>query len=516
MSSTRLRFLSAQLNLRIPVIGDWLRQRAAQQLALDGSPEALHVLAEALASNPDEPVRQLAILAIQQADSQPEINAICEAWLSTRHSASVHGRRLEALIEENRWVGNSSPQVLVFSALMADRLERITAGGADLVDPLLLACRDQAPDRRAGSALAERARGCLSRLQNPAAIDRVCEIWAAGRDILLEQALIDAGYVAQPPGKAHVLSALKTGKLSLLAGEGPEILSPLLEARTDADSGIARQAKICLDTLRNPAAIDALCLRWAETRDPILGELLQTASYVAQQPAAARVLSALFTNRLDLLRDAGAGGEEGAPIAAALCQAFADRDAQIAGRARQVLGELKDSQAREVAARWVGAQWVQTRSPVFEDILRRGQYVPQRPLDVRILAALKIDKLQRLHSLEPKGLPFCLKRAPIQIPKYLSGRCSLWPSLKSPKPSTQFASKLLNRSNRRMDFIHLCWRPPSPGTMPHRMRSSAPCSFSSPGSQKNTRASISTVGCSVRLTKRLILFCAPGFATRSG
>jgi HEAT repeat protein len=70
LSAAELRRWQSRLHNRLPLVGGWLRRRAAQVLARAGSPAALRLLAEALASLRDPGARQVALAALAGASQQ--------------------------------------------------------------------------------------------------------------------------------------------------------------------------------------------------------------------------------------------------------------------------------------------------------------------------------------------------------------------------------------------------------------------------------------------------------------
>ena len=66
MNARQLEKYQRRLYNRIPLIGGWLRRRAAQTLAQDSSPGAVQALAEAVTRSDDKGMRRIALEALQQ------------------------------------------------------------------------------------------------------------------------------------------------------------------------------------------------------------------------------------------------------------------------------------------------------------------------------------------------------------------------------------------------------------------------------------------------------------------
>lgn len=167
------------------------------------------------------------------------IDYLCERWSKTRD------RFLEQLMLQGKYVARKPIEVRVLSALNVERLEVITKGGKEVVEPLIKALNDN--DRE----IAHRANQSIAALKNPDAVDYLCERWLQTRNKRLEQAIVQQSYVARQPIEVRVLSALKVGQRSLVMEGGTEIVEPLLSAFSDEDHEIVSRAKQCANTLVN-------------------------------------------------------------------------------------------------------------------------------------------------------------------------------------------------------------------------------------------------------------------------
>lgn len=105
---------------------------------------------------------------------------------------------------------------------------------------------------------------------------------------------------------------------------------------------------IALDALRKLTdwrSVSAACGVWAEIRHPDLTALLVKREWVASTPPEVRVLTALKVGQVDVVT----GGDE--KFVEPLVEACRDADPVIAERARQVLRELKRSEAQQALCR---------------------------------------------------------------------------------------------------------------------------------------------------------------------
>src|SRR5690348_9025963 len=109
--------LEHQLRSRLPLIGGWLRRRAARRLAAERSPEATRALAEVIAESSDPALHSIAVQALRRVDRPAAVNAVCGVWHGTRHPD------LTALILEKQWLATAPASVKVSTALKQGRLK---------------------------------------------------------------------------------------------------------------------------------------------------------------------------------------------------------------------------------------------------------------------------------------------------------------------------------------------------------------------------------------------------------
>ncbi len=178
-----------RLYSRVPLLGGWLRRGAVRRLVEADSPEAVRLLAEAVARTDDLEVRILALEALQEVERPRCVEAVCAAWAATR---DVY---LEGLLTIRGWGEKALPAVRVLYLLVKGRAEALTNDGADIVEPLLRACQD------ADANVAARARQVLGRLQNPAAKDALCAVVIDLDDALARAVALAAGYAPRDAGR---------------------------------------------------------------------------------------------------------------------------------------------------------------------------------------------------------------------------------------------------------------------------------------------------------------------------
>src|SRR5262249_28359117 len=211
----------------------------------------------------------------------------------------------------------------------------------------------------------------LRHLDAQPAIDAVCAVWTATRHAVLADVLTARTWVASAPLDIRVLTALKVQRRELTTPLGPEVVAPLLAACGDNDSTIAQQARLAVGELASPetrvALADTLCARWAETRAPQLADIMVQGHYVAQQPLAIRVLSALKTEQPHLLTALSAD------VIGPLLQACEDSDVTIRTQACLPLRRLNNSEAREALCRFL----IDQDHAIAREAALQGQYAPR-------------------------------------------------------------------------------------------------------------------------------------------
>ena len=272
MNDSQFSLTLKMLYTRKPLIGGWLRQRAARSLAASQSPLALQALAEALSANPDPDVNAIARQAILQAHTRAAIDRICQVWAERREPW------LGQTLVEKKWAASRPVPVRLLCLLQTNQLDEILDGEGSLMAPLVSACSDIQPE------LAQRARSCLARLRRPAAINGLCAEWARNRAPMLEAAIIAGGYAARQPVELRVLSALKSNQAQLLLEASPSSVAPLLQAAQDRDPQIAALAAQTLRRYARPELRDALCSLFIDQDHPLAKQIALECGYQPSDP----------------------------------------------------------------------------------------------------------------------------------------------------------------------------------------------------------------------------------------
>jgi WD40 repeat protein len=178
-----------RLYSRLPLLGGWLRLRAVDKLARDDSPEAVRLLAEAVARSDDRRVCIEALEVLQVVERPRCVEAVCEVWAATRN---VY---LEELLTVCGWVAKAPVAIRVLYQLVRGRQDEIAVGGAELVEPLLRFCAD------ADAVVAQRAREVLGRLDSAEARETLCRLAIDRDDVTAREVAASAGYAPREAGQ---------------------------------------------------------------------------------------------------------------------------------------------------------------------------------------------------------------------------------------------------------------------------------------------------------------------------
>ena len=165
----------------------------------------------------------------------------------------------------------------------------------------------------------------------------------------------------------------------------PKTIKVLSEAAIELkDEEIKASILSVLNNIEKQECINSFCSVWANTRHRDLTNILVKKGWVASTPANIKVLSALKTNNLRAIAD------DGKEIVEPLLNAFEDRDTEIANRASQCALSLANSQAID----YLCQKWSDTRDEFLEQLICKGKYLAQQPVHIRVLTALKINRLE--------------------------------------------------------------------------------------------------------------------------
>ena len=160
---------------------------------------------------------------------------------------------------------------------------------------------------------------------------------------------------------------LLEGRTALVAGMGPEVVTPLIALYREGDRELAALALGALGALSDGDAVDAFCAAWSGGRDDGLTGVLQRRGYLASKEPRLRLLTLLKT---------GASREQLALDAAAvdwLLEFLTDADAEVAGRAHALLRSLPEGELTDVLCDRV----LKNSGETVEILVREAGFSPQ-------------------------------------------------------------------------------------------------------------------------------------------
>ena len=226
-------------------------------------------------------------------------------------------------------------------------------------------------------------------LRNPHDICNICEIWQETRQEDLGRLIKEGGWIANYPVDLRVFTALQSGQRVKIAGNGAEIVAPLLTACIDPDEWIRSEAICLLGELKNQAAINKFCECWAGERSQILTQILLGSGYIASVPIALKVLTTLKNRQGEKILNYG--------IAAItpLLKATGDMDRDIAGAALNLLREATDLKWREAVCNVL----IHTDCPSAWEVVIAANYEPKDP-DQRAIFYFFTDQYERYEGLD--------------------------------------------------------------------------------------------------------------------
>lgn len=204
------------------------------------------------------------------------------------------------------------------------------------------------------------------------------------------------------------------------------------------DEEVRQLAGLTLKKLNYSTGIDAVWGVWAETRHPGLEQIATSYQRIAAQPASVRLLSALRMNSLDTVTHGGA------ELIPPLLKAWDDPDPQIAEGARQAMRTLHSQSSIDALC----SAWRDNRYPFLDDIIDEAGYVAQKPPAVRVLTALRANRLDIITNAAPDMIsplidackyndPFISKRARSSLAQLKNQAavdefCKQWSETRSP------------------------------------------------------------------------------------
>ena len=256
--------LTRTLHSRIPILGNWLRARAIDQLFASQHPDALAVLLNA-ATDSGYAQTPTIIAKLSELKNQEQIDPVCAKWEKTRHPA------LERLIREQRWIASAPTDLRVRTALLHkahDTLHKSPQDAGEIARCLTNCCQNE--EGELGNAAAD----CLRSLKHPSAINALCEVWADTRAPTLGNIIRETGYLAQEPLSLRALVLVhRRLHIEQVSEENtppnPALIPHFLTLCSDTDPEIAAFARQMLETLTSPALQNAVCMRFLRAEDKL-------------------------------------------------------------------------------------------------------------------------------------------------------------------------------------------------------------------------------------------------------
>ncbi len=242
MNARQLEKMRPRLYSRMPIIGPWLRRRAARQLAGQLNAGSARLLAETIASQHDPQVAGIASDALTGLkEPAAAIDAVAAVWAETRHP------QLERLLCQCEWMASKPPAVHVLTGLKLGRWETIAGQGATIVPALVDAAED------ADAKIAGLARQALQHLKRRTAREALCQLVIEQDSPPARQAALAAGYLPED-GRQRALFYFLTEQWAEY--EAIDFDRSILRAAYEAaDEDLRRRM---MDRLRRAGRIDYL------------------------------------------------------------------------------------------------------------------------------------------------------------------------------------------------------------------------------------------------------------------
>lgn len=171
------------LYVREPFTGDLIPRMAIEKLQKDDSAESARLLATAVTDHPRQPIRALALRALDQFMNRAAIDTICAVWAATRHPD------LAELLIRRQWRASTPPELLTLSALLLGEVDLLRQSKPEWIRPLAKATRDVDP------AIAERARQVLQGLRDIKAQEALWQFVIAEENPTLKAVALSAKYL---------------------------------------------------------------------------------------------------------------------------------------------------------------------------------------------------------------------------------------------------------------------------------------------------------------------------------
>jgi WD40 repeat protein len=238
-------------------------------------------------------------------------------------------------------------------------------------------------------AVRNRILSAFRNIKNQNDINNICVIWQKTHQEHLGRLIKECRWIASYPVDLRVFTALKSGQKEKIAGNGAEIVAPLLAACNDMDGWIRGEAVCLLGQLKNQAAINEFCESWAQERSPLLTEILLKSGYIASEPAALKVLTALKNRRSEKIP------EYGEEAIVPLLKATDDADREIVDAALNLLRETADPGWRESVCN----VFINTDYPFAREAVIAAGYEP-KDVDKRAIFYFLTDQYERYEGMD--------------------------------------------------------------------------------------------------------------------
>ena len=174
----------------------------------------------------------------------------------------------------------------------------------------------------------------------------------------------------------------------------------LAEALEDPMEGKTWTAVVeCLQQIKDSAAISQVWEAWAKRRNDELGRILEQINQAAESGSIAHTISQLKLGQLFPIRN------EGANTADSLIELLQDHQPEIASRASEAIRNLKNPSAVDRVCQ----QWAETRSPILLETLREANYQARKPVNVKVLVALKSGHVEAILDGDEQVVPPLLR-----------------------------------------------------------------------------------------------------------
>ncbi|MBN2055928.1 hypothetical protein JW905_13445 [bacterium] len=250
-------------------------------------PAGLDVVIAAL-SDQDTGIAVAGGHVLNRLTEQATIDALCHRYLETRN------HKLAEIIVANRYQPETDYQARILIRLKLGMVAIIAREGAEVVDVLLAARRDEDGEIRAYAAKVLRS------LKSQEAINKLVDRFLAERDEDLAQIIIDSGYRADQPPAAKIFGALLRGDYATVLNVGLDGLDLLIEALRDPDQRIRAGADFTFAALSRKDMTEEICRRIIHGANGRLREVAVT-NGLRPVEKTLRTLFLFFTDQVDEL-----------------------------------------------------------------------------------------------------------------------------------------------------------------------------------------------------------------------